>query len=342
MTVINGIQEVGLDKGKGISSEDKMGMFLKVFSGEVLTAFERRTVAQNNHVIRSIPHGKAATFPVLGRTTARYLASGESLDTGRTKIDGTEKTITIDGLLVSDVMISDIEDAMNHFEVRGEYSKQLGEALALSFDGSVLAEVAIGCNLQSAKNENIAGLGSPVIIESKTTNKAAITGSSYDSVVLGKEILEMLAKAQAKLDEQYVPTGERYFYCTPSIYATISTALLPTGANFSALANPQSGTLSNVFGFEIIPVPHLTRGGSGDKHQFPASSTGSDGSKVGKDNVIGLFHHRSAIGTVKLRDLKMERARRAEYQADMIVAKYSMGHGLLRPEAIGALIAKQS
>lgn len=58
------------------------------------------------------------------------------------------------------------------------------------------------------------------------------------------------------------------------------------------------------------------------------------------ENVIGLFQHRSAVGTVKLKDLALERARRANFQADQIIAKYAMGHGGLRPEAAGAAVFK--
>ena len=36
--------------------------------------------------------------------------------------------------------------------------------------------------------------------------------------------------------------------------------------------------------------------------------------------------------------IAMERARRTEYQADQIVAKYAMGHGGLRPEAVCCLV----
>ncbi|UAW07000.1 major capsid protein [Enterobacteria phage AH67C600_Q5] len=61
---------------------------------------------------------------------------------------------------------------------------------------------------------------------------------------------------------------------------------------------------------------------------------------MAKINVIGLFMHRSAVGTVKLRDLALERARRANFQADQIIAKYAMGHGGLRPEAAGAVVFK--
>lgn len=34
----------------------------------------------------------------------------------------------------------------------------------------------------------------------------------------------------------------------------------------------------------------------------------------------------------------MERARRAEYQADQIIAKMAVGHGGLRPEAVGLFV----
>ena len=339
-----GIQQIGTDFGHGASQSDKLKMFLTMFSGEVLKAFDRTNVTQNRHTVRSIKHGKAASFPVLGRTTARYLEAGESLDETRTQIKGTEKVITVDGLLVSDVLIADIEDAMNHFDVRGEYSKQLGESLAMSYDGAIFAEIAKAGNLaDDGTNENLTGLGKPVkmVIPTQKSKKG------QDPEKEGKEILQMLAKAQAQLNTQYVPQGERYFYCKPEVYAAISAAFLPQTANYASLADPSTGTLKNIFGFEVIQVPHLTIGGSNKKgtqqHKFPDSSgTSASGVyaniKVDTANVVGLFMHRSAIGTVKLRDMKIERARRPELQSDMIIAKNSMGHGLLRPEALGFMI----
>ena len=335
MAITDGIQQIGADFGHGgTGSSDKLKMFLVKFSGQVLTAFDRANVTQNRHTIRSIENGKAASFPVLGRTSARKLEAGESLDTGRKRIEGTQKIINIDGLLVSDVLIADIEDAMNHFDVRAEYTKQLGEALAISYDCSVLAEIAKACNLTGGAEQNLNGLGKPVTFKVKEEGKATLLGKPEE---LGKLMMQYLAKAQAKLNTQYVPQGERYFYCEPEVYAAISASLLPTNANFASLANAETGVLKNIFGFEIIQVPHLSNGGIG--HVFPSNGTGTGSTVVGKDNVLGLFMHRSAIGTVKLKDLAIEHARRAELQADMIVAKYSMGHGLLRPEALGCLVA---
>lgn len=342
MANMTGGQQLGTNQGKGVSAAgDKLALFLKVFGGEVLTAFARTSVTTSRHMVRSISSGKSAQFPVLGRTQAAYLAPGENLDDKRKDIKHTEKVITIDGLLTADVLIYDIEDAMNHYDVRSEYTSQLGESLAMAADGAVLAEIAGLCNAESQYDENIAGLGSATVIET-TQAKEALT----DQVALGKEIIAALTKARAALTKNYVPTADRVFYCDPDSYSAILAALMPNAANYAALIDPEKGSIRNVMGFEVVEVPHLTAGGAGtsredttgQKHAFPATISGND--KVAKDNVIGLFMHRSAVGTVKLRDLALERARRANFQADQIIAKYAMGHGGLRPEAAGAVVFK--
>ncbi|WAT31170.1 hypothetical protein [Pseudomonas sp. GXZC] len=337
MANAKGGQQVGANQGKGQSPADKLALFLKVFGGEVLTAFMRRAVTMDKHMVRTIQNGKSASFPVMGRTGGYYLAPGESLDDKRGDIKHSEKVIQIDGLLASDVLIYDIEDAMNHYDVRAEYSAQLGEALAIAADGAVLAEMAALCNLPAANDENIEGLGSASVLG---VGKAA---DLSDPAKLGLAILAQLTIARAKLTKNYVPAADRKFYTTPENYSAILAALLPNAANFSALTDPETGNIRNVMSFEVIEVPHLTAGGAGDdlagtnrKHAFPATAGGDV--RVALDNVVGLFNHRSAVGTVKLRDMALERARRSEYQADQIIGRYAMGHGGLRPEAAGALV----
>lgn len=335
-TVTNGTKQ-GLDQGKGQSASDKLALFLKVFGGEVLTAFKRRAVTMDKHMVRTIQSGKSAQFPVMGRTAGFYLAPGEDIDDKQGEIKHTEKVITIDGLLVSAVMIFDIEDAMNHYDVSSEYSAQLGEALAISADGAVLAEMAKLCNLPAASDENIAGLGKAEVLN------IGAAADLVDPGARGKAILKGLTLARAKLTKNYVPAADRFFYTSPEDYSAILAALMPNAANYAALIDPETGNIRNVMGFTVIEVPHLTVGGSGDnlaganrKHAFPATSGGDV--RVAVDNLIGLFNHRSAVGTVKLKDMALERARRANYQGDQIIGKYAMGHGGLRPEAQGALV----
>lgn len=336
MANATGGQQIGANQGKGQNPADKLANFLKLFGGEVLTAFSRRSVTMDKHMVRTIQNGKSAAFPVMGRTKGYYLAAGENLDDKRKDIKHSEKVIQIDGLLTSDVLIYDIEDAMNHYDVRAEYSAQLGEALALAADGAVLAEMANLCNLPAASNENIAGLGTAVVLN------IGAAADLVDPEARGKAILKYLTIARGRFTKNYVPASDRRAYVSPDDYSAILAALMPNAANYAALIDPETGNIRNVMGFEVIEVPHLVAGGAGDdalgtnqKHAFPATAAGDI--KVAQNNVIALLNHRSAVGTVKLKDMALERARRPEYQADQIIGKYAMGHGGLRPEAAGAL-----
>ena len=152
MTDLVGLSRSGQVKGAG----DEKALFLKVFAGEVLTAFERMTVMMSRHQVRTITSGKSASFPVMGRTAAGYLKPGKSLDDQRDGMQHNEVVVPIDGLLTADAIITDIDDAMNHYDVRTEYSRQLGEALAIAADCAVINETANLCaGADASKKENI-------------------------------------------------------------------------------------------------------------------------------------------------------------------------------------------
>lgn len=327
------LAETGISNpGQKLSAGDRDALFMKVFSGEVLTAFARNTVMMSRHQVRTIDHGKSASFAVMGRTRAKYLAPGNSLDDQRKKFEHTEKVISIDGLLTADCLITDIDDAMNHYDVRVEYSRQLGEALAQSADCAIINELANMAAKDAAVKENIPdnGSGSDKV---KGTGKAFEFATGLElsqSAEYGNKIIEGLLAARAAFTKNYVPMGDRYCLLTPEGYSALIKALMPDSANYQALFDPNSGKLQTICGFEVIEVPHLINDGVDGKHTLNAKYTAA--------KLQGIVFHRSAVGTVKLKDLAMERARRAEYQADQIIAKYAMGHGGLRPEAVGVFV----
>lgn len=309
-------------------SGDRLALFLKVFAGEVLTAFARSNVTMTRHIVRTITSGKSAQFPIMGRTKACYLTPGEDLDDKRKDIKHNETIIPIDGLLTADALIYDIDDAMNHYDIRSEYTTQLGEALAVAADAAVLAELIKMCQYA----ELIPGIGAPKNLPVDGKNPAEI----------GNAIIAGLAEARAHLTKNYVPASDRFFYTSPEGYSAILTAMMPQAANYAALIDPEKGTIRNVMGFEVIEVPHLTQGGAGytrdDGENVDGPHSIPTNNKISKDSICGIYCHRSAAGTVKLKDLAIERSRRPNYQADEIIAKYAMGHGGLRREAVGLLI----
>tara|TARA_R100000458_G_scaffold18234_1_gene15811 strand:- start:14386 stop:15798 length:1413 start_codon:yes stop_codon:yes gene_type:complete len=108
--------------------------FLKLFSGEVLTVFNRETIFKDLTMRRSISSGKSASFPITGRFSSRYHRPGDWITGQGNKGMIGEKIITIDDLLIADVSLSDLDEAKLHWDVRSIYSKELGRALARSYD----------------------------------------------------------------------------------------------------------------------------------------------------------------------------------------------------------------
>lgn len=326
MAGVTNYQQQGAKQNTG----DQLALFLKVFSGEVLTAFTRASKVMNNHMIKTIDSGKSTSFPVMGRGKAHYLPAGSNLDDLREAIPHNEVVINIDGLLTSDVLITDIFEAMNHYDVRGEYAKQLGEALAIAADGATVAEIA---KLVKANTENITGLGKGIVVEKTITGGAGI---NYET---GKVVIDGLLEMKAKWTTQYVPEEERFAYITPEVESAIITSKDAINRDYGAVASIVDGNIDKLCGFKIIAVPHLKAGGA-DKtgmlgtapegHEFPTDYAGA----------LAVCAHRTAVATVKLKDLQLEHARRPELQADMIIAKNAVGHGGLRPEASGIILAK--
>ena len=334
MADLAGLSRSGQVKGAG----DDKALFLKVFAGEVLTAFERMTVMMSRHQVRTITSGKSASFPVMGRTAAGYLKPGKSLDDQRDGMQHNEVVVPIDGLLTADAIIADIDDAMNYYDVRTEYSRQLGEALAIAADCAVINETANLCaGADASKKENIptveAGTNSKLKVLGTGKAVEIVTGADTAATKeYGQKILDGLINARSIMTKNYVPASERYFVCNPDAYSALIMALMPNAANYQILFNPETGKLMNVAGFEIIETPHFINAGVGAA-AAPGGVAHALASSLSTAKLQGVAFHRSAVATVKLKDLAMERARRAEYQADMLIAKYAMGHLGLRPEA---------
>lgn len=321
------ISSPGLDTNDEASG--RLKMFLTQFAGEVLTAYRRSSKTLGRHLERTIASGKAAEFPVLGRKTAHYLKPGANLDDLREAEQQTSVKILIDGLLTSDCMITDIDEAMNHYDVRSEYSYQIGEALAIARDGGLLAEMA---KMAMLDKELLPGLGKGEVV---TT--AVEGGMEAETEALGAAIVAQLLHIKTAMSNNYVPLDGRVVYMKPVAKAALVANRDTINKLYGAVGTIIDGDVNKVCGFDIVEVPHLTIGGvmnsdgskpegllQGEGHAFPTAH---------KDDCAFLAAHRYTVGTLTLKSFALEHARRINYQADQIVGKYAIGQGGLRPEA---------
>ena len=84
---------------------------------------------------RNIKGGKSAAFPVSGKADAAYHVPGTPI-LGATNSPGdrNEQIINLDGLMIADQVIYDLEEMMNYYDVRQDVTHQLGQALAREWD----------------------------------------------------------------------------------------------------------------------------------------------------------------------------------------------------------------
>lgn len=304
--------------------EQQYAMALKVFAGETLTAFQRTSVTNGRTNERTIQHGKSAQFPAFGRATAKYLKAGDNLDDQRVNIKNGERTIVIDGLLTSECLIFDLDSFILHYDFRSPYAAELGNALAIAHDASVLAEIA-----KEALNvtPNVEGLGTGGVI----TKRLGAGETGGINAATGKAIYDILLEGKTKMANNYVPAQDRCAYMLPEYHSALASALDFLNRNYGANGSILEGNVIRLAGFDILECPHLTQGGAdatnagqGDGHTFPSEY---------KDKSPILMCHKSSVGVVRLKGLSMESGRRINYQSDQIVATMAEGIGGLRPEA---------
>ena len=302
--------------GQVNATGDDRALFLKVFAGEILTAFEINNAMLSRHHIRTIQSGKSAQFPLMGRAVAAYHTPGTALN-GQS-IKHAEEIITIDGLLVADVFLANLDEAMNHYDVRGPYAKELGNALKVAFDKNVIQEGVLGAR---AANK-ITGL--PGGTQIKNNKFRICTGGAASVTEKATALGEALFLAAQKLAENNV-TEKACCLLRPAEYYTLAQNLNLINNLYGGAGSIAKGNIIEVAGIEImlsnnVPSTDLTG----------ATFHGGDFTKT-----IGLIFVESAIGTVKLMDLSIQvGAFDNRYQGHLTTATYAMGHKYLRPDAL--------
>ena len=291
---------------------DKLALFLKVFAGEVLTAFAEVNVALNLSTIRNIQSGKSASFPATWKAAAEYHTPGTEIVGAAIKHN--ERIINIDSVLISHAFLANIDEAMNHYDVRSEYSKQLAYALSNQMDKNLLQLMVLAARASATITGGYGG--------------TQLTAAGYDTTA--NTLAQGIYDAAQTLDEKDIPESEeRVIVLRPKHYNLLiqSDKALHRDWNLSEdNGTYASGKIFRIAGVRIVKSNHLPNSNI-------AAVTGQNNTySADFSNTIGVVATKQAVGTVKLMDLGMESEYDIRRQGHLFVAKYACGHGLLRPE----------
>lgn len=361
--------------GQANLAGDADALFLKVFSGEIITTFEKYNVMMPLHRVRTIQSGKSATFPVTGVAGAKYHVPGESIlsdATGTTLYASTasgsytsgtgfdsgnsaqskylsrfkhnEKVIFIDDVLVSSVFVADIDEMKNHYDVRSIYSTEIGRALAYTADKNLIRSVIAGARKSTDR------FGGSTVGDGYLGARVRV-GST--ATTTGDELLDAFFVAAQKMDEANVPSEDRFAILPPGeYYKMVNSQSDAINRDYAGEGSVARGEIIRVAGIQIMKSNHVptaderTSGGTPDPlHgatgvKNDVSGTADDGySGLNYQSTRGIIFHREALGTVKLMDLSLESEYIMERLGTLMLAKYAMGHNVLREECCYELYA---
>ncbi len=150
------------------------------------------------------------------------------------------------------------------------------------------------------------------------------------------DLIEALFLAARNLDEKNVPADGRFAILKPQHYYLLANGSNVTHGDFAPrqVGGIMTGQVFMVAGIEILKSNNLPTtdidAGTGAP---PVTGDVNERHAIDASNTIAIVAHPSCVGTVKLMDLSTEMEYDIRRQGTLAVAKYAVGHGVLRPEA---------
>ena len=254
--------------GQSNASGSTRELFLKLYAGEVLTAFQTRNVMMPIHRVRTISKGKSAQFPMTGKfRNASYHTPGNEITPATTK--QAERIVSIDDLLINAQFIPNIDEAMTHYDIRSIYTQEAGYALAKVADQNIL-RTAIKSGL--CDNANVAGTSGMIqqfdaFDDEDFTDNVFIggaTGSAASAVTDPKELAQAIIEAKRVLENKAVP-GDPVVVLPTDLYfnmfkvngTTPLNDLVIFNRDIGGTGSPLSGNVPSIMGMPLVVTPHL-------------------------------------------------------------------------------------
>jgi hypothetical protein len=310
----------------GLSSDDYT-LFLKVYGGEVVKAYNKATLVSDKLMSRTIQFGKSATFPTISTEEAKVYTPGADLfGSGgyESSMTNNEKVIAINQTLIATAFIDEVEEMMAHYDVRGPYAEQMGAALATAHDRWSIAAMLSDCTAGTAANGCLQGTAGSW---SAANCKAAIQN------------------AAAYFDGQGVPKDGRYVLVTPAMFYTLMDEDDVISSDYNTTGD--RGKVGSLWymGFEILNSaiwdefndnPTLETDATDPLYKI-SLGRGDAYSNTAATDVEALAFHKGAAGTVVLKGFSSTIDWIPERQGHLLVAKAAIGVDVLRTTSIISL-----
>jgi hypothetical protein len=318
---------VNYDGDDALTYDQRRALALKLFSGEMFTAYNNATIFKG--LVRTYPlrGAKSKQFLFSGTLGAEYHVPGTPL-LGMDPLKYNEKTIVMDDLLVAHQFVYDLDEILSHYSQRAEIAKQIGEALAQHYD------VRIARVLDMASRESHPVTGQP--------------GGFEVSIGVGNQLnaqalVDGFYEAAAIFDERNAPQDGRSCVLTPRQYYSLISSV-DTNILNRDYGNDQGNMARGKGLYEIAGIRILKSNNLPFMAAYNTDVTGENNDYSDANaTCCGLIFHREAAGVVEAVAPTTEttgESFHAQYQGDLIVGKLAMGAASLNVKLAGSLQAQ--
>lgn len=289
---------------------DDRALFLTEFGGLVFEARNEALDYADMCWTKYITQGKSDLFSIIGKKRDAFEHEAGDLILGG-KIEHADQEITVDKMIADAVFIAEIDELLNHIEVRGPYSRQIGMSLGLV----QTRRIAIMHILASRDTSNRPGqpLPSYAFDANMKTSASAIETAFF---------------AARQYKEENDLTGTEWKGSLPVAQYLLCARNLGMQATDVSLEKAGSGnrveaTLGKIAGFPTrmtnnIPKTNITTGPT--KYQGDFSNT------------VGHVGSKMAVGKLQRKGLTMNMKDQVERLGTIIIGSELNGYGKLQVE----------
>ena len=261
----NALNAAAQRSGQSNASGDVRNLYLKLYAGEVMTAFQTKNIMMNYCRVRSIKKGKSAQFIMTGKyRNAEYHTPGNEIMPD-VVAKNAERVVSVDDLLIAAQFIPNIDEAMQHFDIRSVYTQESGYALAKAADQNILrmaVKAALTTNKQRASKlvQDYDAFDDEDYTANVTyaANFANSKKAAYfmEGLIEAKRILE---SAGAPLDDLVCVMATDQYY---SLFKTTTnsediTALTMFNRDVGGGGSVKDVDLPTIAGIPVVRTPHL-------------------------------------------------------------------------------------
>lgn len=305
--------------------------FLEVYGGEVIKSYNQNILVSDKLRSRTIQNGKSANFPVFGREEAKLHTVGDDLFGASpdfaSDVTTTNETITIDKLLIAPQFVADMDEAMAHYDIRGELAIQAGAALATA-----------------QERWSIAALGKGAVDNS---HSVSVTGAFAS--VTGANLASGIVDAAKYMDNLFVPSNDRYVILPPNEFYKLMQEDGVVSSDFGRGGDRAAGGAGTLFymGFEILNSSVMNefddttaaeQKASGGPLYFGGTTQRTDLSSD-LQLCLGIAFQKEAAGVAVLKGMTTELDWVPERQGHLLVAKQAIGVDMLQTSGVCNLIS---